>query len=283
MDKKKQNFEHDYKNYYLKKIEHIKSKYPNITGKGRRTGRSLKNICFFTWSYAKEEDDEIINLLLKSSVLLSAQDDFYDNPKISDDKKREFYNVCENIIKERQYKATNKIRQFKELILLWEEVIRETNKAPFHLYSYWQKKAINMNQAMVVENQILREKNTTFNEYMNVSVNSVGIMFIWATYLLKKNISKTELRKINPTLFIGAKVTRLSNDLASYRRTKKELNAVTIINKKYPIKYIIKLNKKEQNKFNKDLSKITIDNHIKQTIKNSVNFLVNFYKISDFD
>ncbi len=284
MRKKNQGFEQDYINYYIEKVEYIKNKYPNITGENRRTGRALKNICFFIWYYAKEEDNAMIDLLLKASVLLVAQDDFYDSLNISNGKKKEFYSVCVNVIKGGKYNLDNETQQFMELVNLWKEINQEVKNASSYLYAYWKNKSLELNDAMLRENDIIRQKNVTFNEYIKVSTNSVGIIFIWATYFTKKNISNVELKKIDPTLFIGAEISRLSNDIASYRRKKNRINAISVVkNNKSPKKYILNLIKKEHIKFNNSLSKVKIENEVKQVIKKSVDFLEMFYKTSDFD
>src|SRR3989344_1408464 len=281
MNNKSKSFEQDYINYYLKKVEYIENKYPNITEKGRRTGRALKNICFFIWSYTKDENDETINLLLKASVLLSAQDDFYDNIIVDNKQKLEFYSACENVITGEKYQAIRQSQQFIELINLWKEIVKEVSCAPEHLYLYWQRKAMELNTAMIIENSILRKNNIAFNDYMETSINSFGIMFIWATYFTKKNTSNIILKKIDPILFIGAKVARLSNDIASHRTEKNKMNAVNIVKHKKSAKiYILNLIKKEQDKFNKRLLRVKIEEEIKQAIKKSVDFLVAFYKTS---
>jgi len=283
MDNKKiDNFTLDYNKYFLKKIENIKSKYPEITSETRRTGKALKNICFFIWYYAEKEDDQTIELLLKSSILVSAQDNFYDNINVSYKEKERFYYTCEEVIKDRRNKILNQSKQFKELIDLWREIRNEAKKSQNYLYKYWQEKSLDMTKSMLLEDSIIKNNEISFDEYMNIAVNTVGIIFVWSNYFLKKNILEENLKKIDPILITGAAVSRLSNDLASYRRIKKELNAVTLIDKKYPKNHIVNLVKKLDNKFNKDLLKIKIDINIKKTIKNSVDFLVNFYKTSDF-
>ena len=66
------------------------SSYPEITKQGRRTGRALRNICFFVWCCARDDDRELIPTLFRAAVLLSAQDDYYDNPRISAAQKESF-------------------------------------------------------------------------------------------------------------------------------------------------------------------------------------------------
>lgn len=280
---KEKSFDDVYENYYSKKIQNIKNKYPEITQANRRTGKALKNICFFIWHYAKDESDEIIDLLLRVSVLISAQDDFYDNLQVGDKQKIDFYSSSEKIIEGRRM-TNHKSKQCIELLKLWKEIASEVAVAPHYLYSYWQKKATELNKAMIIENNILRQKDITFHDYMENSVYSIGMMFLWASYLAKKDISRVIIGKIDPTLFIGAKIARLSNDVASYRRKKNKINAITTVaNEKNPRLYILKLIEKEHNEFNEALSSLQVENTIKDVFKESINFLASFYKKSDFD
>ncbi len=283
MKKTNKEFEKEYKDYYLKKIRCIKNKYPEILKKNRRTEKALKNICFFIWACSKEEKNEIVDLMLKASILLSAQDNFFDNSRISNRQKKEFCFICKDVIKRDRYKIIDKSLQFKELVMLWEEIAKEVENVPSYLRDYWQEKAQKLNEAMEVENHILRKREVAFDEYMEIATESVGIMFVWATYFIKKDISKKELQEIKPILPIGAKIVRLSNDLVSYRKNKNRINAINIVEyKKSSEKYILNMIKKELKEFNKKLKKIKIKEDIEKNIQLSLNFLIAFYKISDF-
>lgn len=279
-----QKFEQEYTDYYIKKVTSLKNKYPEITGGNRRTGKALKNICFFIWSYTKEEDEETIDLLFKASVLLSAQDDFFDNSQISDQKKEEFHSTCTNMIEENEYRTLNQSRQSQELIILWKEIFQEVRHAPSHLYNFWRKKTQELNDAMQIENHSLKTKKVAFHEYMKTAIDSIGIMFIWATYFTKKDVSKNSLRELEPLLFAGAQIARLSNDIAGHREGKNRMNALnTIEYERKPKKYIFGLLKKEQQEFNKKLREVIVKDDIKYTLKNSTEFLAEFYKTSNFD
>jgi hypothetical protein len=284
MHNKNNDFQEDYENHYIKNIKYIENKYPNITEENRRTGKALKNICFFIWNYAKDESSEVVDLLFKSSVLLSAQDDFCDSLNIADSVKNKFYTTCERTINGETVDLSDESQQFVELVKLWEEINQEVRKSPPYLYEHWKKESIKLNVAMMEEGQILRKKEISLDDYIKVAVNSIGITFIWANYFTKKDISEEELEEIKPVLALGARVVRLSNDIASYRRKKNKINVVTIIKGvKSPQKYILNLMEKEHNKFNKDLLKTEIGNELKQVIKKSVDFLESFYRTSDFD
>src|SRR3989344_6609872 len=182
-------FDNKYKDYYLNELEKIKKQYQNITSENRRTGRSLINICFFIWSYAGRENNKVLDLLIKSSILLSSQDDFCDNSNISDERKKFFYNACNDIILGKSVRLNGEDDQFTDLINLWKEIHKKVKRSRKYLYEYWQKKSSELNLAMEKENHILRKKEIDFNSYMQVTTDSIGIMFVWSTYFTQKNIS----------------------------------------------------------------------------------------------
>jgi len=70
---------------------------------------------------------------------------------------------------------------------------------------------------MAAENRAVRRPTITYEEYMTTAIHSIGMVFIWATYLAHKHIAATTLRDMDPVLLRGARVVRLSNDIASYR------------------------------------------------------------------
>lgn len=270
-------------NYYSKKIDDLKKKYPEITKQSRRTGKALKNICFFIWYYAKEENDQIVDLLFKASVLLSAQDDFFDNPQISEDRKKEFRYALENVIEDKSHSLEIQHPQPQELIALWKEVVHEMKKASPQLYSHWKNKVHKLNKAMENEIYLMKKKEIDFDEYMKIATDSIGVIFILTTYLVKKSTSRSILRELEPYLLLGAHIARLSNDIASWRENKNRVNAVSIIReKKDPKKYIAGLITRAQQKLNRGLQQLKIQSEIRQTIQRFTKFLVEFYKTSDF-
>lgn len=278
------NFQQDYTNYYSKKINDLKKEYPEITKQNRRTGKALKNICFFIWYYAKEENDPTTSLLFKASVLLSAQDDFFDNLQISERQKMDFYSVVVNLIEGNDHVIVNRNRQIRELIVLWKEIIREMRNASPRLYSYWKKKAWQLNEAMKNEIYIMKRKGIAFGEYMKTAVDSIGIIFIWTTYLVKKNIGMGALQRLEPILLVGANIARLSNDRASWRQNKNKINAVSILkNQKNSTKYVGELIQREKQKLQRGLQKLKGEHEVVRTIQRSTEFLIEFYKTSDFD
>lgn len=278
------NLIHNKTGYYIEKINDLKKEYPEITKQNRRTGKALKSICFFIWYYAKEENDQIVDLLFKASVLLSAQDDFFDNPRISQAKKKEFRYALENVIEDTNHSVQIQHPQPQELIALWKEVVHEMKKVSPQLYSHWENKVHKLNKAMENEIYLMKKREIDFDEYMETAIDSIGVIFILTTYLVKKSTSPGVLQALEPYLLLGAHIARLSNDIASWRENKNRVNAVSIIReKKDPKKYIAGLITREQQKLNRGLQQLKIQSTIRQTIQKFTKFLVEFYKTSDFD
>ena len=280
------SFKQTYNASYAKKIEYFKEKYPEITSLNRRTGKALKNIYFFIWYYAKEEKEEVIDLLFKSSVLLSAQDDFCDNLHLSNQKKRKFYDVCSDLLegKDYRYRISNETLQFQELVQLWREVIKNIRATSPALYTHWKKEAEQFNDAMDKEQVILKSRNIGFEKYMRTATYSIGVIFILTTYLVGKNISIHILQSLQPILLRSAKIARLSNDIASDRVNKNKINVVSIIQKsKNPRSYVLNKIKRENKKMYKDIQCSNIEKENKEAIQKFTNFLIQFYKEFDFD
>src|SRR5262249_6646047 len=74
-------FEDEYGDAYVQLAEQLKQSYPEITKPSRRTGRALRNICFFIWCSGRGDDQSLIPALFRAAVLLSAQDDYFDNAR----------------------------------------------------------------------------------------------------------------------------------------------------------------------------------------------------------
>jgi hypothetical protein len=60
-----QRFEREYGDSYARLAAELKERYPDLTRAGRRTGRALRNICFFIWSYTRDGDEHFIPALFK--------------------------------------------------------------------------------------------------------------------------------------------------------------------------------------------------------------------------
>jgi hypothetical protein len=78
-----QRFQAEYGDASARLAEQLRESYPEITKQSRRTGRALGNICFFVWCCSRDDDQALIPALFRAAVLLSAQDDYYDNRRIS--------------------------------------------------------------------------------------------------------------------------------------------------------------------------------------------------------
>ena len=133
---------------------------------------------------------------------------------------------------------------------------------------------------MIAENAMVHANGLTFDEYLKVATDSVGIMFVWASYFVVRNISDQTLQAADSVLVLGAQVARLSNDIASHRKKKKEINAVTLLGSR---QQAVDLMKQKQAEFHEKLAALALETGIKQVIKNSVDFLVSFYQVADFD
>jgi hypothetical protein len=81
---------------------------------------------------------------------------------------------------------------------------------------------------METENRVLRSGTVTFDEYMHTAVHSIGIAFVWSTYLVHKKVPLSTIHAIDTVFLLGANVVRLSNDIASHRQGKRT-NAVTLL------------------------------------------------------
>jgi len=277
-------FKKEYTNYYQKQVKRLQKRYSDITNPNRRTGKALKNICFFIWYCTKTTKNDPPNVIFKTLVLFFAQDDFCDNPQISYLTKQEFYSICDNLLEKKRYKVPNTYTlQFKEIIKLWREIVKEIGNFSPQLYSYWKKTAQQMNNAMRKEEYKPHGQIVPFDEYMRSAIYSIGAIFIWTTYFIIKKVPIEILKTLEPALLNGATIVRLSNDLASYRENKNKVNAVNIVrDKKNPEKYISELIEKESQKLDEDLRKLNVENWIKQTIQRSTKFLIEFYKNTDF-
>jgi len=278
-------FNKEYLNYYKKQVEKFQRRFPDITNKNRRTGKSLKNICFFIWYYTDGEKGKVFDLLFDTSVLLSTQDDFLDNPQIDYQNKEKFHSICKDLLNGKNCNlAKIDTAQLRELISLWKTIIKEIkNSCSQVVYLYWKETAEQMNKAMKKEVYLSKNQRIAFDDYIKKAVYSIGAIFIWTTYLTIKKAPISTLEKLKPIFLRGATIARFSNDISSYKKNKNKINAINIIkNQKNPEKYILNLIKKEKQKLTKDLKKLKIEKQIEQTIQRSTSFLIEFYKKSDF-
>lgn len=280
-----ERFEQEYGEAYVRLASHLRETYPDITRKGRRTGRALRNICFFVWFYTRTGDTELIPTMLNASVLLSAQDDFYDNPRIPSVQKEAFCSAINHSIKTCTFhSATDRSRQVRELTSLWSVVARPIQRASPPVHLYWNEKACQLNEAMTAENRAIRRADISFDEYMETAVHSIGMIFVWSTYLVHKNVPISTIRDMHAVLLLGAKIARLSNDIASYRQGKNNRNAVILLGGGGSAeRRIIQLMARESRMFQKYLEALRVAPAVKRVLLRSTEFLKVFYQRSDFD
>lgn len=280
-----ERFEQEYGDAYVRLANHLRERYPDITRKGRRTGRALRNICFFVWFYTRTGDREFIPTMLNASVLLSAQDDFYDNPRIPSVQKEAFCSAINHSIRTCAFhSATDNSRQVRELTSLWSVVARPIQRASPPVHRYWNEKACQLNEAMTAENRAIRRAGISFDEYMQTAVHSIGMAFVWSTYLVHKNVPISTIRDMHAILLQGARIARLSNDIASYRQGKNKRNAVILLGGGGSAeRRIIQLMAQESRMFQKYLDALGVAPGVKRVMLRSTEFLKAFYQRSDFD
>lgn len=278
-------FEQEYGAAYVPLADHLKQTYPDITRKGRRTARALRNICFFVWYYTHCSDRSLIPVLFNASVLLSAQDDYYDNPRIPSREKEAFCSATNDAIRtDFPGSAPADSRQTQELMSLWSDVARSIRGVSLLVQSYWKEKACALNDAMATENRAARRTNLGSDEYMHTATHSIGMVFVWSTYLVHKGVSLRTLRDMDPALLLGAKIVRLSNDIASYRQRKNKKNAVILLGGgRAAERRVIRLIARESELFHERIDELLVEPDVKRVMLRSTSFLNEFYQRSDFD
>lgn len=147
----------------------------------------------------------------------------------------------------------------------------------------WIETACQMNDAMAAENRALRRATITYEEYMGTAVHSIGMVFIWATYLAHERVSKSKLRAMTPVLVQGARVVRWSNDIASCRQLRNTKNAVTLAGGSRPGFRILRLVVQEGRAFRQAVGALHVRPHVRDVLLCSMDFLREFYQRSDFD
>ena len=278
-----QRFEDEYGDAAARLVDQFRERYPEITKHGRRTGQALHNICFFVWYCGDDDDRNLIPTLFRAAVLLSAQDDYYDNSRIAAAQKESFGAAINNALRTNSFQpALEPNHQLRELTSLWSEVAKSIPRREPQVSSYWIEKACELNDAMTAENRLLRRGTITYEEYMSTAVNSIGMAFIWATYLAHKHVPVTTLREMDPVLLHGARVVRLSNDVASCRQDRNKVNAVTLIGGSSPNVRVLRLVVHESRAFRRRLKMFDLAPDVSGALLRSMDFLREFYQRTDF-
>ena len=277
-------FEDEYGEASVRLAEQIRESYPEITKPGRRTGRTLRNVCFFVWCWAGDDDRELIPTLFRASVLLSAQDDYYDNPRISAAQKESFCRATNHALRTNSFQpAFERSLQLGELTSLWADIAETIPRSAPQVRSYWIEKACQLNDAMAAENRAVRRATISYEEYMSTAIHSIGAVFIWATYLAHKRVAVSTLRKMDPVLLQGATIVRLSNDMASHRQQRNRKNAVTLVGGSSPAARISRLVVQESSAFRQCVEALDVEPDVRGVLLRSMDFSREFYQRSDFD
>jgi Terpene synthase family 2, C-terminal metal binding len=276
-------FEDEYGDTYVRLAEQLRESYPEITKQSRRTGRALRNICFFVWCSVGDRHRNLIPTLFRAAVLLSAQDDYYDNPRISAAQKESFCTAINHALRTNSFQpAFERSLQVRELTSLWSDVAGMIPRSAPQVRSYWIEKACQLNDAMAAENRALRRATITYEQYMSTAIHSIGMVFVWATYLAHEHVPLITLREMDPVLLQGARIVRLSNDVASYRQQRNTANAVTLVGGSSPCVRILRLLVQESRAFRQCIEALDVSPDVRGVLLRSMDFLREFYQRSDF-
>ena len=153
---------------------------------------------------ADDDDQKLIPTLFRASVLLSAQDDYYDNPRISAAQKESFCAATNRALRTNSFQPVFEGSvQLGELSSLWADIAETIPRSAPQVRSYWIEKACQLNEAMAAENRAVMKATITYDGYMSTAIQSIGMVFIWATYLAHKHVAVTTLREMDPVLLAG--------------------------------------------------------------------------------
>jgi len=276
-------FEHEYGHAYARLSTQLRTHYPEITTQTRRTGRAMRNICFIVWCCYREGDPKLIPKLFRAAVLLSAQDDYYDNPRIAAAQKDSFRAAINHALRTNSFRRDfERSLQLRDLTSLWSYVAGTIPRSAPQVRSYWVEAACQLNDAMASEARSHRRATITYEEYMRTAIHSIGMVFLWATYLADKNVPMTTIREMAPILLRGATVVRLSNDMASYRQRRNKVNALTLARGSRPGARIGSLVVQEAEAFRRSVQAVDVGPRVRDVLLCSMEFLRELYQRSDF-
>jgi hypothetical protein len=117
---------------------------------------------------------------------------------------------------------------------------------------------------------------------MRTAIQSIGMVFMWATYLAHEHVPMTTVREMTPVLVHGAGVVRLSNDMASYRQGRNTENAVTLVGGRSPGTRILQFVAQESRAFRQGVEALDVGPHVRRVLLCSMDFMREFYQRSDF-
>jgi terpene synthase-like protein len=278
-------FEQEYGRPYARLVAQLRQRYPEITRPGRRTGRALRNICFIVWCCCRHRERKLIPTLFRAAILLSAQDDYYDNARIPAAQKDSFCAAINHALRTDSFRpGFQRSRQLRDLSSLWSYVARTIPRSDPRVKSFWIETACQLNDAMAAENRSVRRRGTiTYDEYMGTATESIGMVFIWATYLAHEHLPTTTMREMGPVLLHGARVVRLSNDMASYRQRRNRTNALTLLGGRNPGARIHRIVMQESRAFRERVEALTVRPQVRSVLLQSMELFREFYQRSDFD
>jgi len=276
-------FKVEYGDAAARLAEQLTKRYPEITRQGRRTNRTaLDNICFIVWCGVRDDDRELIPTLFRAAVLLSAQDDYYDNSQISAAQKDSFCAAINHALRTNSFQpAFERTLQLAELTSLWADIAGTIPRSTPEVGSYWIEKACQLNDAMAAENRAVKRATITYDGYMSAAIHSIGMVFTWATYLAHKHVPVTMLREMDPVLLQGARILRWSNDVASCRQRKNEVNAVTLVGGSSPGFRILRLMVQESRAFHQRVEALDLGPDVRGVLLRSLDFLREFNRRFD--
>jgi hypothetical protein len=93
----------------------------------------------------------------------------------------------------------------------------------------------------------------------------------------------TTIREMGPVLIQGARIVRLSNDMASYRQRRNKDNALTLVGGNRPGARIRRLVVQGSRAFRQSVDALDVEPHVRSVMLHSMDFLREFYLRSDFD
>jgi len=102
---------------------------------------------------------------------------------------------------------------------------------------------------------------------MRTAIHSIGMVFIWATYLAHEHVPMSMMREIAPILLRGARVVRLSNDMAGGRGAGARMRRLVA---------------QEAQAFHGSIEALDVAPHVRHVLIHSMDLLREFYRRSDF-
>ncbi len=270
---------------YKSLIVKFSTAYPNIFKKESRTFRISENIAFLVWLISKGNKKLSSDRLFLSSILLSAQDDFMDDARVSTQKRGLYIRMANRVLSgswNKQMKNNIKNKTAAELLDLWRILYKSIKKScndPL-VFKYWSRVSKDLNNAMVKEIKFI-DKKTSFKSYLSIAAKSIGASFILVSHLASNGITYRALRGLKKSFGYLNNAVRIINDIKTHNQDPK-IDAVTILKKKSPdlkiLKNMVSCNLK---KIEKELvnTKTKKGKELKKIILTTASSMIAFYNI----